>query len=74
MRRLLPAMASLLFLSGCTTVKYVPCPVMPPYSKEDQAQLKKEVQEHPSATVIRVINDYIGVRDQIRVCAEPTDR
>lgn len=55
-------------LSGCTSVKYVPCPVLVTYTKQDQKALGAELQAHPSPQTIRVVGDYIGLRDQVRAC------
>lgn len=56
------------FLSGCTSTKYVPCPSLVSYSKQDQKALGVELQAHPQPQTIRVIGDYIGLRDQVRAC------
>lgn len=55
-------------MAGCTSVKYVPCPTIPTYTKTDQEQLKAAIVAHPDPQVLRWIGDYIGLRDQVRSC------
>ncbi|MCW2264168.1 hypothetical protein M2305_000115 [Gluconobacter cerinus] len=59
-----------LSLTGCTSVRYVPCPTLVTYSAADQKALATEIRAHPSPQVIRWISDYIGYRDQARACSK----
>jgi len=58
-----------LALTGCTSVRYVPCPTLVTYSKADQAALAAEIRAHPGPQTVRWIGDYIGLRDQVRACS-----
>ncbi|MBS1065945.1 hypothetical protein [Gluconobacter kondonii] len=56
-------------LTGCTSVRYVPCPTLVTYSKADQTALATEIKAHPQPQTVRWIEDYIGLRDQVRACS-----
>ncbi|MBS1079085.1 hypothetical protein [Gluconobacter kondonii] len=56
-------------LTGCTSVHYVPCPTLVTYSKADQTALATEIKAHPQPQTVRWIEDYIGLRDQVRACS-----
>jgi len=58
-----------LALTGCTSVRYVPCPTLVTYSKADQTALATEIKAHPQPQTVRWIEDYIGLRDQVRACS-----
>ncbi|GAB6854481.1 hypothetical protein [Asaia astilbis] len=62
------ALVALLGLSSCSSVQYVPCPVLVTYSKADQAALAAEIKANPNPETVRWIGDYIGLRDQVRAC------
>ncbi|GAB6854028.1 hypothetical protein [Asaia astilbis] len=62
------ALVSLLGLSSCSSVQYVPCPTLVAYSKADQAALAAEIKAGPKPETVRWIGDYIGLRDQVRAC------
>jgi len=62
------ALGALLGLSACSSVQYVPCPILVTYSKEDQAALAAEIKASPQPETRRWIGDYIGLRDQVRAC------
>ncbi len=57
-----------LTLTSCTSVRYVPCPSLISYSDADQKELAREIQNSPHSQVVRWIEDYIGLRDQVRAC------
>lgn len=57
-----------LALAGCSSVRYVPCPTIVPYTKVDQAALAAEIKANPQPQIVRWIGDYIGLRDQARAC------
>lgn len=57
-------------LTGCTSVRYVPCPTLVTYSTIDQQALAGEISAHPQLQTIRWIGDYIGLRDQVRACSK----
>lgn len=59
-----------LALTGCTSVRYVPCPTLVTYSATDQQALAGEISAHPQPQTIRWIGDYIGLRDQVRACSK----
>ncbi|BAT19779.1 hypothetical protein [Asaia bogorensis] len=59
---------ALLGLSACSSVQYVPRPALFTYSKTDQAALVAEIEGDPKPKTMRWIGDYIGLRDQVRVC------
>ena len=59
-----------LALTGCTSVRYVPCPTLVTYSTADQQALSGEITAHPQPQTIRWIGDYIGLRDQVRACSK----
>ncbi|GBR46605.1 hypothetical protein GRO01_26830 [Gluconobacter roseus NBRC 3990] len=59
-----------LALTGCTSVRYVPCPTLVTYSTTDQQALASEITAHPQPQTIRWIGDYIGLRDQVRACSK----
>ena len=59
-----------LTLTGCTSVRYVPCPTLVTYSAADQKALAGEITARPQAQTIRWIGDYIGLRDQVRACSK----
>ncbi|KXV13926.1 hypothetical protein [Gluconobacter oxydans] len=59
-----------LALTGCTSVRYVPCPTLVTYSKADQAALAAEIKARPQTQTVRWIGDYIGLRDQVRACSK----
>lgn len=45
------------------------CPHIMAYSIADNQRLKREIQAHTEASMIRrVASDYIGLRDQARAC------
>lgn len=57
-------------LTGCTSVRYVPCPTLVTYSTAEQQALAGEITAHPQPQTIRWIGDYIGLRDQVRACSK----
>ena len=57
-------------LTGCTSVRYVPCPTLVTYSTAEQQALASEISAHPQPQTIRWIGDYIGLRDQVRACSK----
>lgn len=62
------ALLSLLGVSACSSVQYVPCPTLVTYTKTDQAALAAEIKASPKPETVRWIGDYIGLRDQVRAC------
>ncbi|QDH17383.1 hypothetical protein [Swingsia samuiensis] len=58
-----------LTLTSCTSVQYVPCPVLVHYTKDDQARLASEIQKSPQPETMRWLGDYVGLRDQVRACS-----
>lgn len=74
--RFLPLAAVTMLLGSVTSCAprvqkiYIPtCPHITAYSVADQQQLKREIQAHTEASMIRrVASDYIGLRDQARAC------
>jgi len=64
------ALLVLLGVAGCSmpSVQTV-CPAMVPYSQQDQAALAGELRAHPDLIQVpRWLQDYIGLRDQVRAC------
>ncbi|MBS1063452.1 hypothetical protein [Gluconobacter wancherniae] len=59
-----------LALTGCTSVRYVPCPTLVTYSAADQKALATEIRARPQSQTIRWLGDYIGLRDQVRACSK----
>lgn len=59
-----------LALTGCTSVRYVPCPTIVTYSAADQKALATEIRKNPQPQTVRWIGDYIGLRDQVRACSK----
>ena len=59
-----------LALTGCTSVRYVPCPTLVTYSAADQKALATEIRENPQPQTVRWLGDYIGLRDQVRACSK----
>lgn len=57
-----------LALTGCTSVRYAPCPTLVAYSNADQKALAAEIEKKSQPQVTRWIGDYIGLRDQVRSC------
>ncbi|MCW2266309.1 hypothetical protein M2305_002256 [Gluconobacter cerinus] len=57
-----------LALTSCTSARYEPCPTLVSYSNTDQKELASEIRKSPQPQIIRWIGDYIGLRDQVRVC------
>ena len=60
----------MLALTGCTSVRYVPCPTLVTYSAADQKALATEIRANPQPQTVRWIGDYIGLRDQVRACSK----
>jgi len=68
--RLFKALLLCAALTGCTSVRYVPCPTLVTYSAADQRALAGEITSNPQPQTIRWIGDYIGLRDQVRACSK----
>ncbi len=60
----------MLALTGCASVRYVPCPTLVTYAAADQKALATEIRTNPQPETVRWIGDYIGLRDQVRACSK----
>ena len=72
MRKLIACAAVLLGLSACTEthiVRYV-CPAFLSYSRAEQATMMEEARaiQHEYPTIYGAFEDYINLRDAIRIC------
>ena len=55
--------------AGCAAAPSKPlCPVLVPYSRADQLTLATELP-HDGAMTVRLVSDYLALRDAVRVCA-----
>lgn len=59
-----------LVLTSCTSVRPAPCPTLVSYSNDDQKELANEIQNSPQPQILRWLEDYIGLRDQVRACCD----
>lgn len=65
------ALLLMIILAGCTRVTTAPHPVIVHYTTSDRAALRAELRAHPDLTQVqRWLNDYIGLRDQVRALDE----
>ena len=62
----------MLWLSACAmggSETSVPCPPVVEYTAADQARVAAEVEALPEgAVIIRMLSDYVVLRDQARAC------
>lgn len=65
-------MIVMLWLTGCATAgseTHAPCPPVVEYSSADQARAADEVEAlQEGAVVVRMLSDYVVLRDQARAC------
>ena len=61
-----------LWLNGCATAgseTRAPCPPVVEYTAADQARAADEVEALPEgAVIVRMLSDYVVLRDQARAC------
>ncbi|MBL8686699.1 MAG: hypothetical protein JNK86_04455 [Alphaproteobacteria bacterium] len=69
MKRLMLIGSLIAVVTGCTPAITSICPPIQVYSNEFNNQLANEVKKLPdNSLILRVLSDYISLRDQLRVC------
>lgn len=55
-------------LASCSSAVTTACPTLVPYTQEFQDRLADAVERGVDAEINEVLQDYAGLRDQVRAC------
>lgn len=62
-------LASLALMAACSPTITSVCPPVQQYSKQFNQSLANEIEDLPdNSLIVRVISDYINLRDQLKIC------